>query len=687
MSTPLKTFALRRWRPGTGWASLWRSLTESLRARVAVVTVAFLVALTGLTALLLVYQSEVQVHAAVRLHDLDEAVQIASLLSHDLIKRQRMLALAAENLRPGQVVEQAEAMRFLEEQSALLASFTSVSISRPDGTMLALRDLAGIRRMTLQLADRPYFRTTVTDMRPVVSDVMDSKTAAGPVIVFAQPVLHAGRLVAVLAASQRLRERSLLSDVASDRDKDSDPLVQLIVSDSAGRILAHSDPAWLLQQVSQEPSVSDAWIQWQAMGAPVEPLGIGLDGPRQLVSVAGVEASGWLVWRIRSRSTVEAPIEAARAKVAGWIGVLALLAGSALVLWLWRLFRPLDALAERAKHLFETDLSVHKPWPQFPGEIGNLAHVLHHVAAERAQLEAFNSEILRKLQSVMNAAPVGIAFTRNQRFELVSAEFCRIFGRATDEFNGQAASAIFASNEDYALLGKLVPAAFEGTGAYVGDWRMLRADGSVFWGQLRGRPELLEDPGRGTIWTVVDVSQQVSDREDLEWSASHDPLTGLGNRKYFHRRAQRLIDNFPSQPQAALIAIDLDHFKPVNDTGGHAAGDAMLKAIATLITGCVRGGDLVARMGGDEFAVLLENCSEGTATRIAGDIQLAIAGHVMTWEGNSFAVGASQGIIMLSAAYTRPGEWYQAADAACYTAKQSGRGRFVTGQQILTRPH
>lgn len=686
MSMNLPPHPVRPPSGATSGTARWRNITQSLRARVAVVTVAFLVTLTALTALLLVHQSEVQVRAAVRLHELDEAVQIATLVSNDLIKRQRMLTFASENLQSQQLVEQAEASRFLEMQTALLASFTSVSVSRPDGTVLALRDSSGLRKVSLQLADRPYFRTTVAEMRPVVSDVMDSKTAAGPVIVFAQPVIHSGRLVAVIAASQRLRERSLLSDVASDRDRDSDETVQLIVSDSAGKILAHPNSAWLMRQVSQEPTVSDAWIQWQTMGAPVEPSGIGLNGDRQLVSVAGVSASGWLVWRVRSRSSVDSPIEAARTKVAGWIALLALAGCCALVSWLWRLFRPLDVLAERAKHLFESDFSARIPWPEFTGEIGHLARVLHQVAAERTQLEVVNSAIQRKLLSVMNAAPVGIAFTRHQQFELVSTEFCRIFGLSTDQLKGKPASTIFASSEDYAQLGKLVPAAFEASGAYVGEWRMLRADGEVFWGQLRGRPVLLEDPGQGTIWTTVDISQQVSDREDLEWSASHDPLTGLGNRKSFHRRAQRLIDNFATQPQAALIAIDLDHFKPVNDTGGHVAGDAMLKAIAGLISQSVRAGDLVARMGGDEFAVLLDNCNESAAKRVAGDIQRAIADHVMPWEGKAFAVGASQGIIMLCEAYMHPNNWYEAADAACYLAKQSGRGRFVAGHQILPQP-
>lgn len=132
----LKTAFHHLWNPATGWAALGRSVAESLRTRVAIVTVAFLLVVTCLAALMLVHQSEVQVHAEVRLHELDEVVQVASLLSHDLIKRQRMLALAAESLRADKRIDKSDAMRFLEDQSALLAVFTSVLVtcSRPSAT-------------------------------------------------------------------------------------------------------------------------------------------------------------------------------------------------------------------------------------------------------------------------------------------------------------------------------------------------------------------------------------------------------------------------------------------------------------------------------------------------------------------------------------------------------------------------
>src|SRR5471032_1100418 len=138
----------------------------------------------------------------------------------------------------------------------------------------------------------------------------------------------------------------------------------------------------------------------------------------------------------------------------------------------------------------------------------------------------------------MAAAPVGIAFTRTQRFELVSAEFCRLFGHAEQALLGQPEQMIFGSNADYQAFGAQVQVATQAGEAYVGEWQVLRADGTLFWARLRGRPVDARDANAGSIWTLNDIDQQIAERSQLEWSATHDVLTGLANRKAF---AQRLL--------------------------------------------------------------------------------------------------------------------------------------------------
>jgi diguanylate cyclase (GGDEF)-like protein len=184
----------------------------------------------------------------------------------------------------------------------------------------------------------------------------------------------------------------------------------------------------------------------------------------------------------------------------------------------------------------------------------------------------------------------------------------------------------------------------------------------------QGRPEA------GTIWTLANITEQMAARAELEWSAGHDALTGLANRKQFERRATKLLAERPASLPAVVVMIDLDRFKAVNDSAGHAAGDAMLIQVASAITSQVRATDMAIRLGGDEFALLLANCQLDAAQRIAENVRSAITAAVLTWQGQSLQVGASLGVAALSDQTESIAAWLQEADAACYRAKAAGRG-------------
>jgi len=135
------------------------------------------------------------------------------------------------------------------------------------------------------------------------------------------------------------------------------------------------------------------------------------------------------------------------------------------------------------------------------------------------------------------------------------------------------------------------------------------------------------------------------------------------------------------------VFIDLDHFKPVNDRAGHGAGDLMLLAVAKAMTSRVRASDLVARMGGDEFALLLEGCSHDTALRIARNVRDGILQIEMPWDQGTLTVGASLGVASLTPQTHDTAQWLEAADAACYAAKNGGRGAVhsaATGHESRT---
>jgi diguanylate cyclase (GGDEF)-like protein/PAS domain S-box-containing protein len=173
-----------------------------------------------------------------------------------------------------------------------------------------------------------------------------------------------------------------------------------------------------------------------------------------------------------------------------------------------------------------------------------------------------------------------------------------------------------------------------------------------------------------------DVSHLRALSQQLSWQASHDALTGLVNRREFERRLAELLETARTHGrQHVLLYIDLDHFKTVNDTCGHAAGDELLRSLTSVMSSRMRGSDTLARVGGDEFGALLELCPLDQGLRIANAIRETVRDFRFVWEGRSFAVGASIGLVPIDAGSGTAAQVLAAADGCCYDAKSRGRDR------------
>ncbi len=176
--------------------------------------------------------------------------------------------------------------------------------------------------------------------------------------------------------------------------------------------------------------------------------------------------------------------------------------------------------------------------------------------------------------------------------------------------------------------------------------------------------------------TLTDITAAHELSQQLSYDASHDPLTGLVNRREFELKLQRALEM--SQATAATHAVcflDLDGFKVINDSAGHVAGDELLRQLAQLLLHKVRANDVVARLGGDEFGVLLHGCAVSDAVQIAKTLLLAIQEHEFVWGASSFGVGVSIGMVAINNSFKRIAQVMNAADTACYAAKDSGRGQ------------
>jgi diguanylate cyclase len=650
----------------------------SLKARITMGGIFALVLGIGLITTIIVGRTEHDLLESQRQRELNESVRTAALLSHNVIQLQRVLESVADVLDESLLQDPAALKAFMQSKPVMRNFFANIYIATPDGNVRVMSDERGVSQPTLNIGDRPYFGRLLSEGRPTVSEPLLGSLTNEPIVAVNQPVRGARGIYAVLGGTLRLSSRDLLDGLVDPQESDAGALV--VLTDVQGRVLAHPDRKKLLDSILAEPRLAQAFKAWQAAGSPVEPAGLLLPQSHEIASAAGVPGPDWMVWRVRPEAEVLAPVKAARRLALIWAFTLVAVLSAGIFMSLWLLLRPLSMLERRAQHMFDDAMRPEDGWPTGDGEIGQLGQVLRRVGVQRAELERLNGEMFSKLRSVMRAAPIGIAFIRDRRFELVSDELCRLLSYREDELLGKPVDLIVVPEEDQPALAALEKEAFASSNSYVGESRMQRGDGSRFWARLRSRPVDPEHTDFGSIWTVLNIEEQRNARKALEWSAAHDGLTGLANRQRFDQQAQRLIEGRPDSLPAALVFIDLDHFKQVNDTGGHLSGDAMLRAAAAAIMSRVRSGDLAARIGGDEFALLLEQCTHEAAVRVAEDIVASISAIALPWLSGSLHVGASIGVASLSQEIGSVDAWVDAADAACYAAKAAGRGVVRAGR-------
>lgn len=180
----------------------------------------------------------------------------------------------------------------------------------------------------------------------------------------------------------------------------------------------------------------------------------------------------------------------------------------------------------------------------------------------------------------------------------------------------------------------------------------------------------------GMVLVFRDVSASHNMARQLSWQASHDALTSLVNRREFERRLEALIASAHEQERKhALLYMDLDQFKVVNDTCGHTAGDELLRQLSAQLNSRVRGSDTLARLGGDEFGVLLADCPLDKAMDVAETLRQTVAGYHFRWQDKTFVIGVSIGVVAISGSREDNADIMGVADAACYAAKDKGRNQ------------
>jgi diguanylate cyclase (GGDEF)-like protein/PAS domain S-box-containing protein len=282
--------------------------------------------------------------------------------------------------------------------------------------------------------------------------------------------------------------------------------------------------------------------------------------------------------------------------------------------------------------------------------------------------------VTQQFRSAFDNAPIGMALVGLQGQWLdVNQALCDLVGYTIDELHELTFQDITHPDDLDADLALVEDVLAGRRATYQMHKRYLHADGRVIWALLS--VSLATDENGDPLHFISQI-QDVSERRELEeklrHQAEHDPLTGLANRRRFEQELERQIERCARHGErAALAVLDLDSFKAVNDQYGHAAGDKLLATVGEAMHARLRATDLAARVGGDEFALILIGVDEDTAETAAASIVAAIGDHA---RAAGLTAGASVGLTMIEPGASAD-ELFARADRAMYAAKRAARLR------------
>jgi diguanylate cyclase (GGDEF)-like protein/PAS domain S-box-containing protein len=306
-----------------------------------------------------------------------------------------------------------------------------------------------------------------------------------------------------------------------------------------------------------------------------------------------------------------------------------------------------------------------------------LDNIAREAERERAQRELAESE--QKFRQLAANIPevFWIATPGHERIVYVSPAYERVWGRSAERLLSVSADWLDAVHvEDRERVAVTVHSATDGF--FDHEYRIIRPDGTVRWVHERAFPILNE---QGALPLVTGIAEDITERkvaeEQLLLLAHYDHLTGLPNRPLFYDRLkQSLAQGHRSSRSVAVVFVDLDHFKIVNDTLGHAAGDRLLQEVAHRLKQTLRASDTVGRLGGDEFAIILADLASSNEAEIVAQKLMHALEHPFEVEGHELFVMASAGIALSAIDGDDADTLIQNADTAMYRAKEMGRSNW-----------
>ena len=593
----------------------------------------------------------------------------AVFIDEELDAKRNVLRAMADSLAAGGAHDGASLQRFLAAQTVLGKEFYSAGVVGADGIVLAsvspFKPQAG-----LNVKGRPYFEQTLATRRSVISSPLNGSISGMPIVVVTQPVFDAhGGVRYVLAASVNLRQPDFLGRLGALKPGQGG---YLYIMTSEGVIVEHPDKSRIMQHIEAHGPVSvptrramqgfEGWL-----------TGTTTQGVDALFAYHRIASTGWILASVYPMSEAFAPLHAIRSKILLAAVLLAALAGLAGWRVVLRLLQPLERLRRQVHQIRRQRLGIEVLQIGRRDEIGDLSRDFYSLVAEREIAEAQTRDSERRLKLLTDHVPVVIVYIdREHRYQFINATFERWFGVSARESLMHSMREVLGE-EAYQLREQHLLRAFAGEEV---DYEFT-VDNEA--GERTFHTSYVPDVGEsgaveGVYGLIHEITKTKAVHTALQFAAATDTLTGIANRRRFDEQlVQSMQRTRVARAPMALAYLDIDRFKAINDSLGHKTGDEVLKEFAARLMRSVRASDLVARLAGDEFVIILEGVNGAAEVRQIGAKIVDAIRQPFELASGPLPVTTSVGIAIFREGALTPAQLLDLADQALYAAKGQGR--------------